>query len=64
MNLMSASNLGVVFGPTLMKPAVVVPAQDIAESGTKGHCVEFLIRNFKVLFEDDVKDEPDSPDVQ
>lgn len=47
---MTPGNIGVVFGPTLMRPEVVIPAQDIAESGVKSHCIEFIVRNYDILF--------------
>ncbi|KAJ3226070.1 hypothetical protein HK099_005655, partial [Clydaea vesicula] len=53
-NLMSFGNLGVVFGPTLLKPlGPTTPLDDIASSGTKSFCIEYLIRHYDLLFNND-----------
>ena len=53
-NLMHSGNIGVVFGPTLMRPGGDTSAlTDIAESGTKSYCIEFMVRNCQLLFEKD-----------
>lgn len=49
---MTPGNIGVVFGPTLMRPEIVIPLIDISESGTKSHCIEYIVRNFDALFAD------------
>jgi hypothetical protein len=49
-NLMTPGNIGVVFGPTLMRPEIVIPLIDISESGTKSHCIEYIVRNYDMLF--------------
>ena len=51
---MHSGNIGVVFGPTLMRPGGDTSAlTDIAESGTKSYCIEFMVRNCQLLFEKD-----------
>ncbi|KAJ3045271.1 hypothetical protein HDV00_011143 [Rhizophlyctis rosea] len=51
-NLMSPSNLGVVFGPTLMRPPSQQELQlDMAEASLKTSAVEYLVRHAPELFE-------------
>ncbi|KAJ3292742.1 hypothetical protein HK104_005075 [Borealophlyctis nickersoniae] len=53
-NLMTPSNLGVVFGPTLMRPLTQkTPEADMAEAGLKSNVVEFLVKNANELFSDE-----------
>ncbi|KAJ3152986.1 hypothetical protein HDU86_005442 [Geranomyces michiganensis] len=49
-NLMTPANIGVVFGPGLLRPAHVETQIDLAESSAKNAVVEFLVRNAKALF--------------
>ncbi|KAJ3180983.1 hypothetical protein HDU87_001631 [Geranomyces variabilis] len=49
-NLMTPANIGVVFGPGLLRPAHVETQMDLAESSAKNAVVEFLVRNAKTLF--------------
>ena len=50
---MTAGNLGVVFGPTLMNfNGPIDPQQEIAESGTKSFCIEYMIDNVELFFPD------------
>ncbi|KAI8593542.1 hypothetical protein BDZ88DRAFT_405023 [Geranomyces variabilis] len=49
-NLMTPANIGVVFGPGLLRPAHVETQMDLAESSAKNAVVEFLVRNAKALF--------------
>ncbi|XP_056426664.1 GEM-interacting protein isoform X2 [Hyla sarda] len=51
-NKMSANNLGIIFGPTLIRPA---PEQDkpmtcLLDSGNQAQAVEFLINNYEKIF--------------
>lgn len=58
-NLMYPSNIGVVLGPTLLKPASnngdgsftqQQSVLDVADSGLKCSVIEFLVRNVNILF--------------
>ncbi|KAI8928141.1 hypothetical protein BC831DRAFT_450006 [Entophlyctis helioformis] len=49
-NLMVASNLGVVFGPTLLKPPIPSTQLDLVDSGARGNVVEHLILNAHEFF--------------
>ncbi|XP_069802110.1 GEM-interacting protein isoform X2 [Dendropsophus ebraccatus] len=51
-NKMSSNNLGIIFGPTLIRPS---PDQDkpmtcLLDSGNQAQAVEFLINNYEKLF--------------
>ncbi|XP_066449331.1 GEM-interacting protein isoform X2 [Eleutherodactylus coqui] len=51
-NKMSPNNLGIIFGPTLIRPA---PDQDkpmtcLLDSGNQAQAVEFLINNYEKIF--------------
>ncbi|KAH6563244.1 hypothetical protein BASA61_005026 [Batrachochytrium salamandrivorans] len=50
-NLMTASNLGVVFGPTLLRPETHDPMQDLQDSSSKSEVVEYLITKTPCFFE-------------
>ncbi|KAJ3055123.1 hypothetical protein HK097_011436, partial [Rhizophlyctis rosea] len=50
-NLMSASNLGVVFGPTLMRPPTEQELQlDMTEASLKSAAIEYLVKHAPELF--------------
>ncbi|XP_065520768.1 GEM-interacting protein isoform X3 [Lathamus discolor] len=51
-NKMSPSNLGIVFGPTLMRPGAGsdVSMSCLLDSGYRAQLVEFLIRNYERVF--------------
>ncbi|XP_008822685.1 GEM-interacting protein isoform X2 [Nannospalax galili] len=55
-NKMSANNLGIVFGPTLLRPpdgpraAGASPAACLLDSGHQAQLVEFLILNYEQIF--------------
>ncbi|TPX58307.1 hypothetical protein PhCBS80983_g03210 [Powellomyces hirtus] len=57
-NLMTPTNLGVVFGPSLLRPAHQETLLDMAESSAKNSVVEFLVRNAKQLFNVDPASPP------
>ncbi|KAH9935703.1 uncharacterized protein B0H18DRAFT_976924 [Fomitopsis serialis] len=48
-NLMNAQNLGVVFGPTLMRSREMV--SEFADMGGKATCVQWLVQNAPIAFE-------------
>ncbi|KAH9839288.1 RhoGAP-domain-containing protein [Rhodofomes roseus] len=48
-NLMNAQNLGVVFGPTLMRSREMV--SEFADMGGKATCVQWLVENAPIVFE-------------
>ncbi|KAI8816582.1 uncharacterized protein EV422DRAFT_571553 [Fimicolochytrium jonesii] len=50
-NLMNTTNLGVVFGPSLLRPPHAETQLDFAESAAKNAVVEVLIRFARLLFE-------------
>ncbi|KAI8907989.1 Rho GTPase activation protein, partial [Gorgonomyces haynaldii] len=50
-NLMTASNLGVCFGPTLVRPTVTTAQTEIAESTFRANIVESLITSFDEIFQ-------------
>lgn len=47
---MTASNLGVVFGPSLMRSPVINLSNELAESHLKCVLIEFLINNCEDIF--------------
>ncbi|KNC99455.1 hypothetical protein, variant [Spizellomyces punctatus DAOM BR117] len=49
-NLMTPTNLGVVFGPSLVRPAHEEMQLDMAESSAKNALVEFFVRHATELF--------------
>ncbi|TPX61255.1 hypothetical protein SpCBS45565_g07313 [Spizellomyces sp. 'palustris'] len=49
-NLMTPTNLGVVFGPSLIRPAHEEMQLDMAESSAKNALVEFFVRHATELF--------------
>ncbi|XP_053320257.1 GEM-interacting protein [Spea bombifrons] len=51
-NMMNPNNLGIIFGPTLIRPS---PGQDVTmtcliDSGYQAQAVEFLINNYEKIF--------------
>ncbi|KZT66363.1 RhoGAP-domain-containing protein [Daedalea quercina L-15889] len=48
-NLMNAQNLGVVFGPTLMRSREMM--SEFADMGGKATCVQWLVENASIIFE-------------
>ncbi|KAI9094932.1 hypothetical protein DFS34DRAFT_230252 [Phlyctochytrium arcticum] len=53
-NLMTPSNLGVVFGPSLVRPATQEVMLDMARTIAKTALVEFLVRHARDLFASDL----------
>ncbi|KAJ3019287.1 hypothetical protein HKX48_002232 [Thoreauomyces humboldtii] len=49
-NLMTPTNIGVVFGPSLLRPEEQETQLDLAESSAKNAVIEFLVRNARKLF--------------
>nr|KAJ3421282.1 hypothetical protein HK105_004028 [Polyrhizophydium stewartii] len=49
-NLMNASNIGVVFGPTLLKPVVPSTQLDLVDAGAKSTVVELLVAGAPMFF--------------
>jgi len=49
-NLMNARNLGVVFGPTLMRSHD--PGQEFADMAGKAQTVEWLVNHAQAIFKD------------
>ncbi|KAJ8329729.1 Rho-type gtpase-activating protein [Batrachochytrium dendrobatidis] len=50
-NLMVASNLGVVFGPTLLRPAVQDPQLDLIDANSKCGVIEYFVTNTPAFFQ-------------
>ncbi|OZJ06079.1 hypothetical protein BZG36_01112 [Bifiguratus adelaidae] len=50
-NLMTAKNLSVIFGPTLMRSQN--PSDDLIDMNNKNTVIEYLINNCKALFEEE-----------
>ena len=60
-NLMSASNLGVVFGPTLMRPPTEQELQlDMTEASLKSAAIEYLVKHAQELFPESASDSRES----
>lgn len=50
-NLMTTSNLSVVFGPTLVR--ALDPHDDVLDMTSKNDAIEFILSNVKEIFNED-----------